>query len=152
MAATSRRIFLRVRFIGVSLFLGVGGAGLGGCFYDYTGVKDEPPKLAPAPVLVDDEAREKKTEFDPYLVDRRPLGDWAVNASEAPVRLDVDTVVREKEAPLADLHPSYTQAATAARELVGDLTPGTAVLPSVNLIDGKAKQFDDGLYAALDQT
>jgi len=25
------------------------------------------------------------------------------------------------------------------------------VLPSVNLLDGKAKQFDDGLYAALDQ-
>jgi hypothetical protein len=27
---------------------------------------------------------------------------------------------------------------------------GREVLPSVNLIDGKAKQFDDGLYAALD--
>ena len=24
-------------------------------------------------------------------------------------------------------------------------------MPSVNLLDGKAKQFDDGLYAALDQ-
>lgn len=124
---------------------------MGGCFYDYTGVKDEPPKLAPPPVLEDDEAKEKKTEFDAGLVDRRPLGDWLINASEAPVRLDVDTIVREKEAALADLHPSYAQAATAAREMAGSLAAGTTVLPSVNLIDGKAKQFDDGLYAALDQ-
>jgi hypothetical protein len=112
---------------------------------------NEQPKVLSPPLLQDDQVEDKKTKFDPDLVDRRPLGDWRVNASEAPVRLDVDTVVREKEAALADLHPSYAQAASAARSLIGDLAAGSALLPSVNLIDGKAKQFDDGLYAALDQ-
>ena len=46
------------------------------------------------------------------------------------------------EPNLLVLYPSYVQAVKNA--------PGT-VLPSINLIDGKAKQFDDGLYAALDQ-
>ena len=32
----------------------------------------------------------------------------------------------------------------------GNLHRDETILPSVNLLDGKAKQFDDGLYAALD--
>ena len=46
------------------------------------------------------------------------------------------------EPALLVLAPSYNAAIVN--------TSGT-VLPSVNLLDGKAKQFDDGLYAAIDQ-
>ena len=46
------------------------------------------------------------------------------------------------EADLLVLHPSYRAAMKAAEN--------RNALPSVNLLDGKAKQFDDGLYAAID--
>jgi hypothetical protein len=154
MTVISRRFIVRVCLTGIGLFVVLWVVGIGGCLlssHDVTVMQNDPPKELPPPLLADDRVEEKKTEFDADLVDRRPLGDWRVNASEAPVRLDVDTVVREKEAALADLHPSYALAAGAARALIGDLTAGTVVLPSVNVIDGKAKQFDDGLYAALDQ-
>jgi hypothetical protein len=56
-------------------------------------------------------------------------------------RLDVPAIKPDLELDLLLLHPSY---AAARGNKAG-------VLPSVNMIDGKAKQFDDGLYAALDQ-
>jgi hypothetical protein len=153
MAVISRRFIVRVSFAGSGLFLCLLAVGTGGCqppSHDVTVVQNEAPKL-PSPLLADDKVEEKKTTFDPSLGDRRALGEWAVNASEAPVRLDIDTVLPTDEAALADLHPSYAQAASAAREFIGQMAHGTTLLPSVNLIDGKAKQFDDGLYAALDQ-
>src|SRR5262249_43689671 len=70
-------------------------------------------------------------------------GEWLVNSSAAVHRLDVPLVKPDAEAYLLKLHPSYAAAVKAA--------PSSLVLPSVNLLDGKAKQFDDCLYAALDQ-
>jgi hypothetical protein len=98
-------------------------------------------------LLTDDRLEDKKpTPFDPNRVDRRPegrKGEWLVNSSAAVLRLDVPIVKPDAEAYLLTLHPSY---AAAARS-----NPYPNTLPSVNLLDGKAKQFDDGLYAALDQ-
>ncbi len=91
-------------------------------------------------VLKDDRIEDKVTSFDPSLVDRRSEKGWQINGSEAVIRLDVPIIKPDVEPELLVLHPSY-KAAIKDR----------AVLPSVNLIDGKAKQFDDGLYAALDQ-
>jgi hypothetical protein len=82
-------------------------------------------------------------DFDPELIDRRPWQDWLVNSSAAVIKLDVPLIKPDREPELLTLHPSYAAAVDAMRS--HDL------LPSVNLIDGKAKQFDDGLYAALDQ-
>ncbi len=65
-----------------------------------------------------------------------------MNASDAVIRLDVPMVKPDQNPELLVLHPSYASAVKGAE--------GT-VLPSVNMIDGKAKQFDDGLYAAIDQ-
>jgi hypothetical protein len=96
-------------------------------------------------VLADDRLDDKKPAFDPARVDRRPLGprgEWLVNASAAVLRLDVPAIKPDVERHLLTLHPSYAAAVQAG---------GGSVLPSVNLLDGKAKQFDDGLYAALDQ-
>jgi hypothetical protein len=98
--------------------------------------------------LVDDRIEDKQTAFDPNLVDRRPLDGWLVNQSEAVIRLDVPLVRGDAQPHLLQLHSSYQAAIEAAKQHVHtELT----TLPSVNLIDGKAKQFDDGLYAAIDQ-
>lgn len=94
--------------------------------------------------LVDDSIEDKNPRFDPDLVDSRPLGEWEVNASAAVIRLDSPPVKPDTEEKLLELRPSYADAAEAARKL------GVEMLPSANLIDGKGKQFDDGLYAALD--
>jgi hypothetical protein len=92
--------------------------------------------------LTDDKLEDKKTGFDPDLVDRRPLEGWRINQSEAVISLDVPMVQPDYEADLLVLHPSYKAAMKAAEN--------RNALPSVNLLDGKAKQFDDGLYAAID--
>ncbi len=104
----------------------------------------------PAPVvddtLADDRLEGKSPAFDPARVDRRPLGEWRINTSSAVVRLDTPMLLPDRDAGLLELHPSYRSAV----EVAGKAGPGTTVLPSINMIDGKAKQVDDGLYAALD--
>jgi len=104
---------------------------------------------APKPVqdvLVDDRLEEKRAiPFNAALVDRRPEENgWLLNASSAVIRLDVPLVKPDVEPNLLTLHASYADA-------VGPAPAERGILPSVNLLDGKAKQFDDGLYAALDQ-
>jgi hypothetical protein len=98
--------------------------------------------------LADDALADKPAAaFDPEVVDRRPMNGFLLNASSAVVKLDVLPVKPDKEADYLVLHPSYAAAVAAVRAK----HPGVTVLPSVNQIDNKAKQFDDGLYAALDQ-
>jgi hypothetical protein len=66
-----------------------------------------------------------------------------INSSAAILRLDAPGYDSSKEASLAKLFPSVSQATAAA--------PVTMeILPSINVIEAKAKQFNDGLYAALD--
>lgn len=104
----------------------------------------QPPPQKDDEVLADDRLEDRKPAFDPVLVDRRLLrGEWLLNASAAVLRLDVPAVKPDQEAELLVLHPSYAAATKSS-------SPGRTILPSVNLIDGKAKQFDDGLYAAID--
>ena len=105
-----------------------------------------PPKLEDDG-LADDRLEDKKTAFDPQLVDRRPRGDWRINQSEAVIKLDVPLARPDSDGELLVLRPSYAAALAAAK----DSRSWMPTLPSVNLLDGKAKQFDDGLYAALDQ-
>jgi hypothetical protein len=105
-----------------------------------------PPKPA-EDELADDILSDKQTTFDPELADRRPLEGWLVNQSEAVIKLDVPLVLPDSEGDLLVLHPSYQAALAATKQNRSWMK----TLPSVNLLDGKAKQFDDGLYAALDQ-
>ena len=105
-----------------------------------------PPQRSDDEVLVDDKLDDKRPAFDTALVDRRPLGDdggWLLNASAAVLRLDVPMIKPDVEQRLLTLHPSYAAAVT-------EKGFGAVILPSVNMLDGKAKQFDDGLYAAID--
>jgi hypothetical protein len=127
---------------------GPGGGGLGGWGEEteaITWTDYHPPPPAAKPLVVDDRPEDKATTFDSGLVDRRPEGQWLVNLSEAVVRLDAPMILPDVEPALLVLHPSYA-AAIAASGAGGD-----EVLPSVNMADGKAKQFDDGLVAALEQ-
>jgi hypothetical protein len=106
------------------------------------------PPPADEDVLVDDRLEDRNPVFDPTVVDRRPVGEkggWLLNASAAVLRLDVPLIKPDHEPHLLTLYSSY--AAAAASDAAGQ----HVILPSVNTLDGKAKQFDDGLYAALDQ-
>ena len=93
--------------------------------------------------LIDDLLKDKNPAFVPDLVDRRPEGGWQINSSAAVLRLDVPMLKPDVDAELLALRPSYAEAITKAPASI-------KVLPSINMIDGKAKQVDDGLYAAID--
>lgn len=79
-------------------------------------------------------------DFDPILVHPDPVAGWELNLSRTVFHLDTPVLKPDDDAELLKLRPSYKDALGASSQ----------ILPSVNLIDGKAKQFDDGLYAALD--
>jgi len=104
-----------------------------------------PPRPPAEEFLMDDRLENKNPAFEPGLVDRRPLGEWQINQSAAVIKLDVTAIKPDQEADLLQLHPSYKAA------IADSIRARTEILPSVNMLDGKAKQFDDGLYAALDQ-
>jgi hypothetical protein len=117
----------------------------GGETYEIELTDYRPPPAQADDVLTDDKFEDKKPqEFDPQQVDRRPLEGWLVNSSSAVIQLDVPMNRPDSEGELSILHPSYAAA-------MGSDAAARGVLPSVNLLDGKAKQFDDGLYAAFDQ-
>lgn len=100
-------------------------------------------------LLADDKLEDKKPAFNPYLIDSRPFGPpdnlWEINTSAAVIRLDVPATRSDAPEALLRLYPDYASAAKALTDA------GFQVLPSVNLVGGKAKQFDDGLYAAIDE-
>ena len=109
--------------------------------------EEERTDIEPSPVpdlLADDKLEDKRPQFNAELIDTRPFDGWQINASAAVIRLDVPDIRSDEHAALQRLYPDY---ATAARALEA---AGFDVLPSVNLLGGKAKQFDDGLYAAMD--
>jgi hypothetical protein len=143
-----------------------------GCFW-LLGVETEMVSDYKAPSedatdgFLDDRLEDKRPAFDPAVVDRRPFAGWQVNASAAVLRLEVPPLKPDVDADLLTLRPSYALAyASVAWPLSQALPPelrpgppaggvaqaytGDELLPSVNLVDGKAKQFDDGLCAALD--
>ena len=107
---------------------------------------DYTPPPADAELTDDQFNAAKRPAFDAALVDRRPLdkdGHWLLNSSAAMIGLDVPIIKPDIEGDLLTLYPSYAAAIQSRKH--------ENILPSVNLIDGKAKQFDDGLYAALDR-
>ncbi len=99
------------------------------------------PDLPRDEVFVDDPVPAKPPEFDPELVDSRKLGEREVNKSAAVLRLDIRPIRPEGEAHLEKIYPTYKLAVDFG---------GKEVIPSVNLLDNKCKQFDDALYAAVD--
>jgi hypothetical protein len=108
----------------------------------------DPPPNDSAEDFVDDRLEDReRPRFDPALKDSRPIGprgEWLLNSSGAVIQLDVPLIKPDRESALLTLHPSYAAA-------IASFDPGCPLLPSINMLDGKAKQFDDGLYAALDQ-
>jgi hypothetical protein len=103
-----------------------------------------PPPQRPDDVLADDQIEERKPPFDETVIDSRPLGEWELNASGAVIRLDCPIIKPDVEAELLTLRRSYAEA------MRPEAAGGRDFLASANLLDGAAKQFDDGLYAAVD--
>jgi hypothetical protein len=101
------------------------------------------PTPEPADELADDQLTDKNPPFIADLIDRRPEGAWQLNSSAAVLRVDTPMLKPDADADLLELRASYADAIAKAH---GRMT----VLPSINMIDGKAKQFDDGLFAAID--
>jgi hypothetical protein len=95
----------------------------------------EPPGLADS----DDLLQDKHPAFYDTRIDSRLLDGWEVNQSGAVIKLDSPKIDPGYQPELLELAPSYAKCVR-----------GHAVFPSANLLDGAAKQFDDGLYAALD--
>ena len=83
--------------------------------------------------------------FVPDRIDSREEKGWLVNLSAAVTKLDQVLLKPDSDEVLLKLHANYRDA------IQGVQSSGGHVLASINLIDGKAKQFDDGLYAALEQ-
>jgi len=130
---------------GMFVVVGVGVA-CWSAFYkivDITNYHDPPEEIK----FVDDKLEDKNPTFDETLIDSRPLGelgDWQVNKSAAVIKLDCPIIKPDSQTSLLSLHKSYTNAINAA------MATDFEFLPSANLLDGAAKQFDDGLYAAID--
>jgi hypothetical protein len=98
--------------------------------------------------LQDDSVEGKNPEFIPDLIDSRPLDVYGrscrINKSASVIGLDVPGVIPDEAGWMNILRPSYADVAETAKK------QGKTLLPSVNMINGKAKQFDDGLYACMD--
>jgi len=104
-------------------------------------------------LLTDDPRPEQPRPLVEGLVDSRTLAaqqedgttvEFEVNASPAVVALDVRDIRSDEDAALLDRHAHFASAARAIE------AAGFEVLPSVNVLDAKAKQIDDGLMAALE--
>ncbi|MCA8910950.1 MAG: hypothetical protein KDB82_04555 [Planctomycetes bacterium] len=128
------------------------GAGVAWYFADgpntYEVEKTHTEPSRPSDLLADDRLEDKHPVFDPDLIESRPLGEhdnpWQINSSAAVIKLDVRDIRTSEDPAMQRLYPDYASAAAAIEKA------GYHVLPSVNLLGGKAKQFDDGLYAAMD--
>jgi len=118
-------------------------------FYTKEAEQSESAKTLSALFQDDYNLAEKNPQFDPALVDSRLYGDdpanmWQINASAAVMRLDVQKTEGWSDRRLVNLYATYAEAARKISQR------GKTILPSLDLISGKAKQFDDGLYAELD--
>ena len=102
----------------------------------------ETPSTPPGPVLDDDKLEDKNPKFDPELVDSRPLEGWEINASAAVISLHCPIIKPDRDPDLIKLYANYSAAESDKKAL--------HTLPSANLIDGANKQFDDGLFAAIE--
>ena len=94
--------------------------------------------------IVDDRLEDKNPAFNPQLVDPQEHGGWQLNKSSAVIRLDCPDIQPDIESEKTILYASYQDAIEAAE------AQRERLIPSANMLDGIAKQFDDGLYAALD--
>ncbi len=122
--------------------LAAGGYGVFTMLYEVETISEyRDPEMPADEVFAEDPIPATPPAFDPALVDSRQLDGWEVNSSAAVLRLDCPPFRPKQDKVLEQLWPRYDLALRAG---------GPDVLPSVNMIDGKAKQFDDGLYAAVD--
>jgi hypothetical protein len=144
-------VLILVLAVAAAVGLGIGGYQLWwhAKYYIVERTEYHPPDSGDELTFVDDRLQDKTPTWDPELIHPEPIGEegnrWQVNQSAAVIKLDCPMLKPDRDRELLLLRPSYAAAMQAARK------QGWNLLPSANLLDGAAKQFDDGLYAALDQ-
>ncbi len=94
--------------------------------------------------LKDDTLPSKVPLFDSSLGFYSEELQCSLNNSAAIIRLDAPGYDDKKEKAMATLYPTISDAVLSVAD-------PDKVIPSINVIDAKAKQFNDGLYAALDK-
>lgn len=102
-----------------------------------------PQALDKYELFKDDRLIDKAPAFEPELLDSRPFDGYQINASAAVIALGIKSLHADSEKRYSKVYPGYA----AAAEKWGKT--GRPLLPSLNMLDGKAKQFDDGMLAAL---
>src|SRR5262245_46469726 len=134
------------KFAFVVILLGIvaGGGGLWAYFHNKIPGVDviEKTDVNPPPVKIEEQFTDdvpdpaKAPKFVADRFDSRLAGDWQVNLSATYTRLDCPMLRPDLDGELLKLRRNYHDAWEAARKSWGEF------LPSVNMIDGKAKQFD----------
>lgn len=130
----------------VCVVLGLGG--LGSCFFlsRYNFYTIEKIDIKEPAVTGETDDPLTNPEFDETLVDSRPLDGWLVNQSAAVIALDCPGINPDATPNMLQLWPSHAAILSKTLGSFGN----RPILPSANLLDAAAKQFDDGLYATLD--
>ena len=96
--------------------------------------------------IIDDEFDlQNVPEFVPERVASHPVHGSNINFSGTLFSLDIELLKPDIDLNIIGFHKNYRDALQSVQ------SNGIPVLPSVNLIDEKSRQFDERLYAALEQ-
>ena len=96
--------------------------------------------------FTDDEFNVQKVpEFVPDRVASYPVHGSNINFSGTVFSLDIELLKPDIDLKIIGFHKNYRDALQSVQ------SSAIPVLPSVNLIDEKSRQFDERLYAALEQ-
>jgi hypothetical protein len=104
------------------------------------------PNATPEVTEEDDRLEDKNPPYLEAFTEKRDWKGWLCyfNKSASVVGLDLAKATRREKKLSGTIHPNFRQALAAAEEFECEL------LPSVELIDGFTKYFDDRLLAAIE--
>ena len=96
--------------------------------------------------FIDDEFNSQNApKFVPERVASHQVHGSSINFSGTVISLDIELLKPDVDLNIIGFHKNYRDALASVQ------ASGITVLPSVNLIDEKSRQFDERLYAALEQ-
>jgi len=108
---------------------------------EQTLIKEVKPRYQ---LFEDDAPGSRSPQFDADLVDSRAGGSIEINLSAAVLTLDVPGADAVEEKYLFKLWPGFGAAAKALKE------QNCQLLPSINAVNAKVRQFDEGMYGAIE--
>jgi hypothetical protein len=108
-----------------------------------------------ASAIEDDRVADKHVEYDPARFVEEKFGDFCtihLNKSASITKLDIVSSERDDDSLKDKVFPSRPSAIAAINELVAERTSqfGSSLIPSIEVVNGAMKPFNDGLYAAIE--